>query len=393
MFTYLKDFFRRHRRKFVFVGVLSAASVFLWKYGQQRLKEWQEREAAECLAFARRQHHFDSNQRTCNMTVLSMLPTIRQSLHKMLDSDDLTQQLKNRPANKLEIWEQFKIISFSRPVAAVYSLCMVIVFLRVQLNVLGGYMYLDSFHGNNGTTASQSQATPEIQKQYLATIQYLMGKGIQDIVAATQQAVEQCIAKMSLKENLQLQDVECIVGKIRRKLEIWDTDDFGNSTTSLAKYFLPPEDEHGLTDNELKLDDVTLDDQIENIEEACCLPQNESMLHRLSQETRDMIESADFCLVLNACLDTAFTRLMDNIACSFKPKPEQKPFDVLSISPCDTNLPLAKLIPIMNGQIHFICGDSPNHFVQELLLMECVKDFAANVYEAFSQSKQSTAIP
>ncbi|XP_033117488.1 peroxisomal biogenesis factor 3-like [Anneissia japonica] len=393
MFAYLRDVFRRHRRKFIFIGVFSAASVLLWKYAQRRLKEWQENEAAECLAFARRQHHFDSNQRTCNMTVLAMLPTIRQSLTKILDSDDLTQQLKNRPANKLEIWEQLKIISFSRPIAAVYSLCMVIVYLRVQLNVLGGYMYLDSFHGNNGTIHGQSQATPEIQKQYLATIQYLMGNGLKDIVEATKNAVEECIGKMSLKKSFQLQDLEHLLGKIRRKLEVWDNSDFSNGSTSLTKYFLPPEENGGLNEEELNAKWVELQSEEETtIVDEAYISQNQVMLHRLSQETRDMIESADFCQVLNTCLDTAFTRLMDNIACSFKPKPEQTHFDVLSISPCDTSLPLAKLIPVMNGQVHFICGDSPNHFVQELLLMECVKDFAANVYEAFSQSEH-TAIP
>lgn len=32
------------------------------------MKEIQEREAAEYIAQARRQYHFESNQRTCNMT-------------------------------------------------------------------------------------------------------------------------------------------------------------------------------------------------------------------------------------------------------------------------------------------------------------------------------------
>lgn len=46
-----------------FVGV-----YVLGKYGQKKMKEIQEREAAEYIAQARRQYHFESNQRTCNMT-------------------------------------------------------------------------------------------------------------------------------------------------------------------------------------------------------------------------------------------------------------------------------------------------------------------------------------
>lgn len=86
-----------------------------------------------------------------------------------------------RPANKLEIWEDLKIISelsvpeppdwllvviawlgvsdpaslslgFTRTLVAVYSTCMLVVLLRVQLNVIGGYLYLD-----NSSTVGNTQ--------------------------------------------------------------------------------------------------------------------------------------------------------------------------------------------------------------------------------------------
>lgn len=46
-----------------FLGV-----YILGKYAQKKIHEIQEREAAEYIAQARRQYHFESNQRTCNMT-------------------------------------------------------------------------------------------------------------------------------------------------------------------------------------------------------------------------------------------------------------------------------------------------------------------------------------
>ncbi|MEQ2189462.1 peroxin, partial [Goodea atripinnis] len=45
------------------------------------------------------------------------------------------------------------------------------------------------------------------------------------------------------------------------------------------------------------------------------------------------------------------------------------------------SLPLAKIIPIINGQINTICSEIPSHFVQ-------VKEFAANVYETFSTPQE-----
>lgn len=41
---------------------------FLGKYAQKKIREIQEKEATEYIAQARRQFHFEVNQRTCNMT-------------------------------------------------------------------------------------------------------------------------------------------------------------------------------------------------------------------------------------------------------------------------------------------------------------------------------------
>uniref|UniRef100_A0A3B3CTE3 Peroxisomal biogenesis factor 3 n=1 Tax=Oryzias melastigma TaxID=30732 RepID=A0A3B3CTE3_ORYME len=151
MFSSLWSFVKRHKKKFIFTGVMVSGVYLLGKYAQKKLKEVQEKEAAEYIAQARRQFHFDSNQRTCNMTVLSMLPPLREAIMTHLNSESLTTLLKTKPANKLEIWEDLKIISFTRTIVAVYSTCMLVVLLRVQLNIIGGYLYLDNSAGRSPT--------------------------------------------------------------------------------------------------------------------------------------------------------------------------------------------------------------------------------------------------
>lgn len=43
---------------------------------------------------------------------------------------------------------------FTRSIVAVYSTCMLVVLLRVQLNIIGGYIYLDNATlGKNGTVS------------------------------------------------------------------------------------------------------------------------------------------------------------------------------------------------------------------------------------------------
>lgn len=71
-------------------------AYILYKYAGWQLAEWKELEAAECLANAKRQHHFDCNQRTCNTTVLSMLPKLREAIQNHVDSESIVKEIKSR---------------------------------------------------------------------------------------------------------------------------------------------------------------------------------------------------------------------------------------------------------------------------------------------------------
>ncbi|XP_072266331.1 peroxisomal biogenesis factor 3 [Pyxicephalus adspersus] len=314
------NFLKRHKKKFLFVGAFAGGVYLLGKYAQKKIREIQEREAAEYIAQARRQYHFESNQRTCNMTVLSMLPALKEALMQQLNSESLTSLLKSRPTNKIEIWEDLKIISFTRSIAAVYSTCMLVVLLRVQLNIIGGYIYLDN--SSVEKPCNGLQASPEVQQQYLSSIQHLLGDGLTEHITLVKQAVQKVLGS-SRANCCKMQNVD------------------------FSLYV----DKHYLLYN------------------GC-------------------FYSQDFTTVLNSCLSRGFGRLLDSIAEFFRPNDQE----LIQHSPAESlsniSLPLAKVIPIVNGQIHSICSDMPNHFVQELLLMEQVKNFAANVYEAFSSPQQ-----
>lgn len=187
MFSSTWNFIKRHKRKFIFAGALVGGVYVLGKYAQKKIRDLQEREATEYIAQARRQFHFESNQRTCNMTVLSMLPSLKEAIVTQLNSESLTALLKTKPANKLEIWEDLKIISFTRTIVGVYSTCMLVVLLRVQLNIIGGYLYLDNSTGKN---TMAPVAPPDVQQQYLSSIQHLLGDGLIQLMTIVKKAVQ-----------------------------------------------------------------------------------------------------------------------------------------------------------------------------------------------------------
>ncbi|KAF7253872.1 Peroxisomal biogenesis factor 3 [Varanus komodoensis] len=362
-------FLKRHKRKCFFLGAFLGGVYVLGKYGQKKMKEIQEREAAEYIAQARRQYHFESNQRTCNMTVLSMLPTLRDALMYQLNSESLTSLLKNKPVNKLEIWEDLKIISFTRSIVAVYSTCMLVVLLRVQLNIIGGYIYLDNAAiCKNGTTLL---APPEVQQQYLSSIQHLLGDGLTELITVIKRAVQDVFGSISLKHALSLLDLDQKLKEIRRAIEQpgeTSPEEFGSQF--LLCHYMMPDEENPLAS------------------QANGLTEKDVATIKLLNETRDMLESPDFNRVLSSCLNRGFSRLLDNMAEFFRPTEQDICRNGSMNSLSSVSLPLAKIIPIINGQIHSVCCETPSHFVQDLLMMEQVKDFAANVYEAFSTPQQ-----
>lgn len=112
VFSKMKDFISRHRTKFVVGGVIVTGSILLTRYAQQKLREWQEQEAKEFLDRTRKQQHFESTERTCNQTILSLMSALKESLNKIMDTEGLIVKLRNKPENKLELWEQLKVMYF-----------------------------------------------------------------------------------------------------------------------------------------------------------------------------------------------------------------------------------------------------------------------------------------
>ena len=51
---------------------------------------------------------------------------------------------------------------------------------------------------------------------------------------------------------------------------------------------------------------------------------------------------------------------------------------------CSIHLPLAKICPIVNSKATEVFSEDKNDYLHDLVSLECIKSFAANIYEAFS---------
>ncbi|XP_060077481.1 peroxisomal biogenesis factor 3-like [Ylistrum balloti] len=364
MFSSMWNFIKRHKKKFIFSGFLVGGGVYLYRYAQRKFKEIQEKEAAECLKHARQQHHFDSNQRTCNMTVISMLPTLREALIKKFDTDAVKESLKTCPENKLELWEELKVISLARIICVLYGCSILCLVLRVQLNIVGGYMFLDSMFNRNGMTQNMAVVPKELQERYLSLIRHFMDHGLLELCDLIHGAVEKEVWSVSLKERLCFHNLKAITGQIRERIESSpEISDLQSPTLMLCSYMLPSEGHTSTVSN------------TENAEER--------MYHQLVQETRDVLESPDFHAVLHTCLDRGFAKLLDSLADHYRQTASDQHQNLHEVG-----IPMAKLIPVISGLLFKLCSDTPNPLIQELLLLDQAKTLAANIYEAFSQQEE-----
>ncbi|ESP00581.1 hypothetical protein LOTGIDRAFT_157859 [Lottia gigantea] len=340
------NFIKRHKKKFVFSGILFGGSWLMYKYLVKRVKELKEEEEQEYINLVRRQHHFESNQKTCNMTVISMIPNIRDILLSRLNTEEYTSQLKNQPANKLELWSLLKTNSFARTISSVYGCCLMSLILRVQLNIIGGYIFLDSSQTSENSRV-QHQTSKSVQERYLSLIKHFVGPGFEELINRIVKCTSKELDSVALREELTLSNVEAVIQHVRGRI-----DDTLNSALPLSSYLLP---------SECFTDIVKTPD--------------EELYEKLVTETRDVLDSDDFKMVLATCLNQGFSKIFDFLADHYKKQSNSKT-DIHEVK-----IPMAKIIPFVNGLVFKILHG--NNFIQELLLLEDVKKLAGNIYESF----------
>lgn len=307
MWESIKSFLRRHRRKFFITGAVVGGVYLVGRYARWRLTEWQRQREIEFVEQARKQHHFESNLRTCTVTFFSLVPSLREALMEKLNCEAITAKLREKPANKLELWEQLKILSFTRTLTSIYSSCLLFVFLRVQLNIVGGYMYLDSLIlTGESPNGKQVHIAESLQKRYLALVRYLLGDGLDFLVEEIRRIVEDILGEVSLKEKFSHAEFSRLFNHIRQSVEHSNHSipikrtlpdalngkvKNGHHSTPLQKYMLP-----------------------RDIESLCgSASEEDDNFRNLVLETLDILDSNDCQTVLRMCLDTGFTHVMTSM--------------------------------------------------------------------------------
>lgn len=374
MFSRFKDFVNRHRRKFIVTGVVVGGTWLALRYAQRKLREYTEREAKEFIERNRRQQHFKSTERTCDHTILSLSPAIHEAIINCVNTDELVTELQTATAGKYGIWERLKVRAFTRIAALVYANSMLVLLLRIQLNLIGGFLVRDA--------SGENVLSTDLQHLYLSLCHHLRDTGIIDLCALIERHVQPIMENISLKKQMSLRDTEELFWSIQNSIE---SNIHENPIKSMAKYCIPPK---------------------ERTDIGCLQEQDVQQLYNIISETSDLLESDEAASLMRSCISQSFAGVIDKLADQFAPVNETgvapgSSSDQVSeawtsavngaakssfVHPNSVAIPLAKLIPIVNKMTE-LSPSKKDLWMYQLVRNDLVKVFGANVYEAFGQQE------
>ncbi|KUI65125.1 Peroxisomal biogenesis factor 3 [Cytospora mali] len=327
---------------------------------------------------------------------------------------------------KRQLWGDVTISSITRAYTLIYTLGLLTMLTRVQLNLLGRRSYLSSVvflaTGSNSATISlenndddnSTQAYGddfEVNRKYLTFSWWLLNKGWVDVMQRVEAAVRQVFGQMSPRDQLSFQTFASMTGQVRRLVEgsaSFSDPQSGDTTTDTPTptkwlpFLLPPPD---MEDHVLKESGI-LDDSAASVthtqqdgEREPSSPTSTASLRRLLDETSDLVDSPTFTHVLTQILDAGFSALLENKlamgAFEIPPSPPQTPPPAVQViggggvSPelqelrAGKKVLLPKCLSVLTRQAHAIGSGMPeNEYLQAMEAVQDLEGFAAVVYSS-----------
>ncbi|XP_012222195.1 peroxisomal biogenesis factor 3 [Linepithema humile] len=376
MFSSIRGFLNRHKRKFIIGGVIVSSVVFLTRYTQRKLREWQEKEIRMLMERTKKLQYYESTERSCNQMISSLTTTLRNSVIKENDTETIINQLKDGSANKVTSWSQLKVLAITRSTVIIYSYTMLVTFLRIQLNLISGHMYKNTQNMDN-TIGN------EVQERYMAVSSYFIYEGVKNLSSFIKSKVEEVTALLALTKQLTLRDLEQVFWAITSSVS---TDVSRDPVKNCTYYMFQQEVENRETSTYSKLIDQMLDilesEEVQDLMQKNIRSGFALLIDHVSAYFGDASEIDD---VHNARNGTLFSGE------SSKNTPNLLGATTSNVSPKfvdvnKTTMALAKIIPILNGQIpdNPTSKDVAADWLQCLILNNELKMLGANVYEAVS---------
>lgn len=290
------------------------------------------------------------------------------------------------------------VLAITRAITLVYTLALLTMLTRVQLNLLGRRSYLSSVISLATGTAQSTISLenndgddPEhqvygcdfdINRKYLTFSWWLLNKGWEELGQRVEEAVRDVFGHLSPRDLLSYDTFTQLTLEVRKKIEggrdLKKGEHRGSKWLSIV---LPPREmeDHVLRESGVLGESATAET------EGTTAGTSAASLRRLLDETSDLIESPAFSHVLTLVLDAGFAVLHTQ-------KLLPGAFELPSIPEVEVDLSgeqsakvvlLPKILSVLTRQAHAIGhGMMPNEYLQAMEQVPDLEAFAAVVYSS-----------
>ncbi|XP_047162081.1 peroxisome biogenesis protein 3-2-like [Vigna umbellata] len=359
----VRDFWRRHRRKvFYTVGVLGSGYLLYKLYGAHRhgVQELEREVAAqretEELMKAQMQAHFENIQRISDVTLPHAMHDLNFRITEELDLSHLLERLiqgKGQPnsltqSEKLDLWSRLKILSFTRMTLSVWATTMLSLYTKVQVNILGRHLYIDTARslGISDLLESVDVVDREDHKKFLDSVDFLSQHGMPALISDMEAATKEVLKGKQLSTFFSSTTLHETV------MQILSTFMSMGSPNYWIKYIIQ---EHVKPYSSGSSSDPMLSDMAE--------------YEQLMMEARAVLSSAEFGSIVEISLQAVVDKLVELMGVKFKGG---------SIT---AGLPLARVLPQVAQMCPLLLEEpSKNQFIQIIRNIQEVEVFFTLLY-------------
>jgi len=295
--------------------------------------------------------------------------------------------------------------AITRAFTLLYTLALLTLLTRVQLNLLGRRSYLSSvvslatggvndstisLENNDDDNPDQAYGNDfETNRRYLTFSWWLLHRGWRGVMLKVQTAVTDVFGSLSPRDDVSMERFSELALEVRKRVE--GATEADRQASIWLEYLLPPRDQEEFVLKESGMTTGPTDptsSATTSVTSSAVTP-----LRRLLDETSDLIDSPPFTHVLTLLLDAGFSMLVDQKIAqqSFRIPPTSSVPDlkaprvqeVFDVKPVKLPIVLATL----TRQAHSIGNGVPNEYLQAMERVRDLEAFAAVVYSSNWESE------
>ncbi|XP_010549092.1 PREDICTED: peroxisome biogenesis protein 3-2 [Tarenaya hassleriana] len=365
---FVRGFWRKHRRRiFVTAGCVGSGYLLykLYNAHTRRLAVLEQelaidRESEEIIK-TQMKAHFENIQMIADTTTLShAMQYLSDRIREEIDVSNVMESLNKGkgtlpPSEKLQLWDKLKILSFTRMVLSLWSVTMLSLYIRVQVNILGRHLYIDTARGLGSSHLLEDLdlIDRDDEQKFLASADFLSTNGMPGLISDVQAAVTEVL------KGKQLRDVYTASVLQETVMQILDVFMSSGSPHHWVDYLMTPQETRigpNPSDNlkEVSSSDVTV-----------------TKFDQLMVEAREVLTSTEFTNIVEISLKSFITAFVD----------EMETREGLGMG-----MPLAKLLPRIEGMIPTMTTEpGRNRFLQLIRDQPEVQLFFTLLYSSMPQ--------